>query len=68
MGIVLFALQEIPYILMPFIHLKSNPIMDMTETSAVLNICEKVFGSLCIALMVFVVHKDARLFSESNGE
>ena len=29
--------------------------------------CEKVLGSLCIALMVFVVHKDATLFSIADG-
>ena len=29
--------------------------------------CEKILGSLCIALMVFVVHKDAVLFSAAGG-
>jgi hypothetical protein len=41
--------------------------MNMTETSAALDICEKVLGSLCIALMVFVVHRDAVLFSIAPG-
>ena len=67
LGIVLFAVQEIPYMLMPRFHLNSNPIMNMTETSAVLNVFEKIFGSLCIALMIFVIHKDAVLFSVSVG-
>ena len=66
LGLVLFAVQEIPYMVMPFFHLESNPIMNMTETSAALNICEKILGSLCIALMVFVVHREAKLFSLSN--
>ena len=66
-GLVLFALQEIPYILMPLFHLETNPIMDMTETSAVLDVCEKILGSLCIAIMVFIVHKDAALFSIADG-
>ena len=65
LGLVLFAIQEIPYMLMPLFHLETNPIMNMTETSAVLDICEKVLGSLCIALMVFIIHKDAKLFSVS---
>ena len=67
LGIVLFALQEIPYMLMPFFHPETNPIMNMTETSAALDMCEKILGSLCIALMVFVVHQDAKLFSASDG-
>ena len=39
----------------------------MTEKSAALDIGEKIMGSLCIVLMVFVVHKDAPLFSVSDG-
>ena len=66
-GLVLFALQEIPYMLMPLFHLETNPIMNMTETSAILDVCEKILGSLCIALMVFIVHKDATLFSITNA-
>lgn len=38
LGIVLFAMQEIPYMIMPFLKLKSNPIMNMTETSVALDI------------------------------
>ena len=37
--------------------------MNMQESSVALDICEKVFGSLCIALMIFVVHKNAAMFS-----
>ena len=67
LGLVLFALQEIPYMLMPLFHLETNPIMNMTETSAILDVCEKILGSLCIALMVFIVHKDATLFSITDA-
>lgn len=66
-GLLLFAVQEIPYMVMPLFHLKQNPIMNMTETSKALDICEKLLGSLCIALMAFVVHKDSKLFSISSG-
>jgi len=66
LGLVLFAIQEIPYMLMPLFHLETNPIMNMTETSVMLDICEKIFGSLCIALMIFVVHRNAALFSVSG--
>ena len=39
----------------------------MTEASATLDVCEKVLGSLCITLMVFVVHKDVTLFSIADS-
>ena len=57
LGLVLFAIQEIPYMVMPLLKLKTNPIMNMTETSPCLDILEKILGSLCIALMVFIVNK-----------
>ena len=66
LGLVLFAIQEIPYMVMPLFRLETNPIMNMVETSATLDVCEKILGSLCIALMIFVVHKDAVLFSISE--
>ena len=68
LGIVCFAVQEIPYMLMPLLHLQTNPIMNMVETSAALNACEKILGSLCIALMIFVVHEDAVMFSISESK
>ena len=67
LGLVLFAVQEIPYMVMPLVHMEANPIMNMVESSAVLDACEKILGSLCIALMIFLVHKDAVLFSISEG-
>ena len=33
LGLVLFTIQEIPYMVMPLFKLKTNPIMNMTETS-----------------------------------
>ena len=48
--------------LMPLFRLETNPIMNTTESSATLDILEKILESLCVALMVFVVHKDAALF------
>lgn len=67
-GLALFAVQEIPYLLIPLLQLETNPIMNMTETSPILDACEKIFGSLCIALMIFIVQKDATLFSVSDGK
>ena len=67
LGLVLFALQEIPYMVMPLFKLKTNPIMNMTETSPCLDILEKLLGSLCIALMVFIVNKDTSFFEIGTG-
>ncbi|MBD5156163.1 MAG: hypothetical protein HDT13_00765 [Butyrivibrio sp.] len=67
LGLVLFAIQEIPYMVMPLFRLETNPIMNMRESSALLDTCEKILGSLCVALMTFVVHKNAVLFSV-NGK
>lgn len=68
LGLLLFAAQEIPYMIMPFIKLQTNPIMNMKESSAVLNAFEKILGSLCIAFMTFIVHKDSELFSLSSNK
>ena len=35
-GLMLFAIQEIPYMVMPLLKLQSNPIMNMKESSALL--------------------------------
>ena len=66
-GIIAFVIQEIPYMIMPFLKLKSNPIMNMTETSAVLDTLEKILGSLCIALMIFVVNQETGFFDIGTG-
>lgn len=65
--LLLFVIQEIPYIVMPFFKLDSNPVMNMRESCMALEICEKVAGSLCIALMIFVVRKDMPFFGEGSG-
>ena len=67
LGLVLFAIQEIPYMIMPLFKLKTNPIMNMTETSPYLDILEKVLGSLCIALMIFIVNKNTSFFEIGTG-
>ncbi len=67
LGLVLFVLQEVPYMIMPFLKLSNNPIMEMPESSAVLNICEKIAGSLCIAFMTFIIRENCTFFSVGNG-
>lgn len=67
LGPVIFALQELPYIVMPLFNLQTNPIMNMRESSVFLDICEKILGSSCIAVMMFIVHNDAKFFSITAG-
>lgn len=62
-GAALFAIQEIPYMIMPLIPLDANPVMNLPTNSLFLDICEKIFGVLCIAVMVLIVHKESKLFS-----
>ena len=57
MGIVLFAIQKIFHVLMSMFHLEKDLIMNMSETSVILNFFEKIFGT------IFIVHIDAELFS-----
>jgi hypothetical protein len=66
LGLLLFAVQELPYGIMPLFHLSANPIMEMTEASPFLNILEKVLGTLSIAALILVVEKNARWFSLSS--
>jgi len=63
LGLALLLLQELPYIVMPFIPLASNPLMEMQDKSLVLNVIEKVLGISSIASMMFIVHKDANCLS-----
>ncbi len=67
LGLVLFAVQEIPYMVMPLWKLEANPIMTMPESSLLLEKSEKLLGSLCIALMVFLVHGEMCFFSVTTG-
>lgn len=67
LGLILFVLQEMPYIVMPLLNLSSNPIMNMPETSYVLNICEKVLGILCILAMCFIVKENMKVFDIGSG-
>lgn len=63
MGLALFALQELPYLVMPLIPLKSNVLMEMQDKSMLLSIMEKILGVSCILIMLFLVREDALWFS-----
>lgn len=63
LGFIFFFIQELPYIIMPLIPLSTNPLMEMQDKSAVLNIAEKALGISCIIVMLFLVRSDAKWFS-----
>ena len=63
LGLAFFVLQQLPYMLMPLLRLDINPLMEMQDKSALLNIAEKTFGVSCIVIMVFLVRGDATWFS-----
>lgn len=66
LGLAFFVLQQLPYIVMPLIPLESNPLMEMQDKSAILNIIEKVLGISCVIVMLFLVRGDAQWFSLTN--
>lgn len=53
---------------MPLFKLQTNPIMNMTESSRILDMFEKILGSLCIAFMIFIVNKNSNLFLPADGK
>lgn len=54
--------------IMPLFKLETNPIMNMKESSMILETAEKILGSLCIAFMTFIVNKNTELFSAADGK
>lgn len=63
MGLAFFALQELPYLVMPLIPLSANPLMEMQDKYVILNTIEKVLGVSCIVTMLLLVRSDAKWFS-----
>ena len=67
LGLLLFTVQELPYMIMPFLKLQENPIMNLKNSYTALDIAEKILGSGCVAMMVFLVQKDQVMFSVSGS-
>lgn len=63
LGLAFFFVQEIPYMIMPLLHLNSNPIMEMQTKFITLDVLEKIFGSLSIAVMILIVNGETKWFS-----
>ena len=60
-GIAAFVIQEIPYIVMPFIKPASNPIMSMTNEIKWIETVQDIFGMLSMILLMLIVRDDVKL-------
>ncbi len=62
-GIIAFAIQEIPYMIMPLIKLKSNPIMNMQNEIPWIEKTQNIFGVLSMILLMLIVKDNDKFFS-----
>ena len=60
-GIAAFVIQEIPYIVMPFIKPEPNPIMSMTSEIKWIETVQGIFGLLSMILLMLIVRDDVKL-------
>lgn len=60
-GIAAFVIQEIPYIIMPFIKPASNPIMNMQNEIKWIQTVQGIFGMLSMILLMLIVREDVKL-------
>ena len=65
-GILAFAIQEIPYIIMPLVKLASNPIMNMQNEIKWVGIAQGIFGMLSMVLLILLVRDDVPFLSLST--
>ncbi|MDR1386733.1 MAG: hypothetical protein LBJ44_03910 [Propionibacteriaceae bacterium] len=68
LGLVVLALQEIPYVIdaTGLIPLGSNPLMEMTDQLWWLSAAEKIIGLGCVVVMLFLVRADDVWFSAAT--
>lgn len=62
-GIVAFVIQEIPYIIMPFIKPAANPIMNMQNEIKWIETIQGILGMLSMILLMLIVRDDVKSFS-----
>ena len=60
-GIAAFAIQEIPYIVMPIFKPVSNPIMNMTNEIKWIETVQGIFGILSMIILMLIVRDDVKL-------
>lgn len=62
-GVIVFVIQEIPYIIMPLVKPESNPIMNMQNEIKWVETVQGIFGMLSMILLMLLVRDDVNLFS-----
>ena len=62
-GIVAFAIQELPYLIMPFIKLETNPIMNVQNGIKWIETAQGFFGILSMIMLMLIVRDDISVFS-----
>lgn len=66
-GIIAFAIQEIPYMIMPLIKLRTNPIMNMQNEIPWIEKTQGIFGVLSMALLMLIVRDNDKFFSIASS-
>ncbi|MCR5604726.1 MAG: hypothetical protein K6G27_13640 [Lachnospiraceae bacterium] len=66
-GLAAFAIQEIPYIVMPLIKPASNPIMNMPNEIKWIKTLQGISGILSMALLMLIVRDDVKLIPRGTG-
>jgi uncharacterized membrane protein len=54
--------QEMPYLIMPFISLENNVLAEMQDKIFILNLFEKIVLISCVVIMLFVVENNQKWF------
>lgn len=62
-GIIVFVVQEIPYMVMPLMKLQSNPIMDMHNEAAWITGLQTAVGILTMLMLMLTVKDDEYIFA-----
>lgn len=62
-GIIAYVIQEIPYMIMPFVKPASNPIMNMQNEIPWIETAQGILGVLTMILLMLVVRDDVKSFS-----
>ncbi len=66
-GIAAFAIQEIPYIVMPFVKPSSNPIMKMSNEIKWIGVAQGILGVLSMILLMLIVRDDVKLIPRETA-
>ncbi len=67
-GIAAFVIQEIPYIIIPFIKPASNPIMNMQNEIKWILTVQGIFGMLSMILLMLIVREDVKLIPRETNK